>query len=194
MITCEMYLFRHAQTQWNQEKRFQGQQDSPLSELGTLQSKKMAEALEVIDPEIIVTSTLNRTKETARIALEEWGHDKEMIEMAELKESAFGPWEGMMIDDVKRDFPDEFNSHRTTPHLFEMEGVERYEDIQKRGLEGLKKIAGNYPGKRIVVVTHGLLLLCILAGIRNIPLSMAREKIAIPDNTEYVRVDWLVED
>lgn len=194
MISCEIYLFRHAQTQWNLEKRFQGQQDSPLSEMGQLQSKKMAETLEVIDPEIFVTSTLNRTKETARIALEEWGQKKEIIEMTELKESAFGPWEGMMIDDVKRDFPDEFKAHRTTPHLFEMKGVERYEDIQKRGLEGLKKLARKYSGKRIVVVTHGLLLLCVLAGIRNIPLRLAREKIAIPDNTEYVRVDWLVDD
>lgn len=194
MNSCEMYLFRHAQTQWNLEKRFQGQQDSPLSELGKLQSKKMAEILKVINPEIVVTSTLDRTKETARIALEAWGQEREILEMEELKESAFGPWEGMMIDDVKRDFPEEFNSHRTTPHLFEMEGVERYEDIQKRGLEGLKKIAQSYPGKRVVVVTHGLLLLCVLAGIRNIPLSLAREKITIPDNTEYVRVDWLVDD
>jgi probable phosphoglycerate mutase len=189
-----MYLFRHAQTQWNLEKRFQGQKDSPLSELGRLQSKKMAELLQVIKPEIVVTSTLDRTKETARIALEEWGQEREILEMEELKESAFGPWEGMIIDDVKRDFPHEFNSHRTTPHLFEMEGVETYEAIQKRGLEGLKKIAQKHPGKRVVVVTHGLLLLCVLAGIRNIPLSLAREKIAIPDNTEYVRVDWLVDD
>ncbi len=194
MIPCEMYLFRHAQTRWNLEKRFQGQKDSPLSEMGKLQSKKMAEILQVINPEIVVTSTLDRTKETARLALEEWGQALEIIEMEELKESAFGPWEGMMIDDVKRDFPEEFNSHRTTPHLFEMEGVERYEDIQKRGLEGLKKIAQKHPGKRVVVVTHGLLLLCVLAGIRNIPLSLAREKITIPDNTEYVYVDWLVDD
>ena len=194
MIPCEMYLFRHAQTRWNLEKRFQGQKDSPLSEMGKLQSKKMAEILQVINPEIVVTSTLDRTKETARLALEEWGQALEIIEMEELKESAFGPWEGMMIDDVKRDFPEECNSHRTTPHLFEMEGVERYEDIQKRGLEGLKKIAQKHPGKRVVVVTHGLLLLCVLAGIRNIPLSLAREKITIPDNTEYVYVDWLVDD
>jgi len=36
--------------------------------------------------------------------------------------------------------------------------------------------------------------LCVLAAIREIPLQLAREKIEIPDNTQYVRVDWLVED
>ncbi|MFP4462182.1 MAG: histidine phosphatase family protein [Thermotogota bacterium] len=193
MNRCELYLFRHAQTKWNLEKRFQGQQDSPLSELGELQSKKMANALEMIKPDIVITSTLKRAKETARIALEEWGQFKETVEMEELKESAFGPWEGMMIDDVMRNFPEEFNLHRTSPHLFELEGVERYEEIQKRGLLGLSIIAEKYPGKKVVVVTHGLLLLCVLAAIREIPLKMSREKITIPDNTEYVRVDWLID-
>ena len=193
MNRCEMYLFRHAQTKWNLEKRFQGQQDSPLSELGLIQSKKMAQTLETIEPDIVVTSTLNRAKETARIALEQWGKKREVYEMEELKESAFGSWEGMMIDDVMRDYPEEFNLHRKSPHLFQMDGIEGYADLQTRGIKGLKKIAEKHPGKRVVVVTHGLLLLCILAGIREIPLERAREKIAIPDNTEYVRVDWLID-
>jgi len=193
MNTCEMYLFRHAQTKWNLEKRFQGQQNSPLSELGVMQSKKMAEALELIKPDIVVTSTLKRAKETARIALEQWDKTLEVYEMEELKESAFGAWEGMLIDDVMRDYPEEFNQHRKSPHLFQMEGVERYVDLQTRGLKGLKQIAQKHSGERVVVVTHGLLLLCILAGVREIPLEKAREKIAIPDNTEYVRVDWLID-
>jgi len=190
---CEQYLFRHAQTKWNLEKRFQGQQDSPLSELGVMQSKKMAETLEVIKPDIVITSSLKRTKETARIALEQWGESREKSEMAELNESAFGPWEGMLIDEVIQDYPEAFNQHRNSPHLFQMEGVEGYADIQTRGIRGLEKIAREHVGKRVVVVTHGLLLLCVLAGIRDIPLEMAREKIAIPDNTEYVRVDWLID-
>jgi len=193
MNTCEMYLFRHAQTKWNLEKRFQGQQNSPLSELGVMQSKKMAEALELIKPDIVVTSTLKRAKETARIAIEQWDKTLEVYEMEELKESAFGAWEGMLIDDVMRDYPEEFNQHRKSPHLFQMEGVERYVDLQTRGLKGLKQIAQKHSGERVVVVTHGLLLLCILAGVREIPLEKAREKIAIPDNTEYVRVDWLID-
>ena len=193
MKSCEMYLFRHAQTKWNLEKRFQGQQNSPLSDLGVMQSKKMAEALELIKPDIVVTSTLKRAKETARIALEQWNKTLEVYEMEELKESAFGVWEGMLIDDVMRDYPEEFNQHRKTPHLFQMEGVERYVDLQSRGLKGLKRIAQKHSGERVVVVTHGLLLLCILAGVREIPLEKAREKIAIPDNTEYVRVDWLID-
>ena len=193
MNTCEMYLFRHAQTKWNLEKRFQGQQNSPLSELGVMQSKKMAEALKLIKPDIVVTSTLKRAKETARIALEQWDKTLEVYEMEELKESAFGAWEGMLIDDVMRDYPEEFNQHRKSPHLFQMEGVERYVDLQTRGLKGLKQIAQKHSGERVVVVTHGLLLLCILAGVREIPLEKAREKIAIPDNTEYVRVDWLID-
>lgn len=193
MTRCEMYLFRHAQTNWNLEKRFQGQQDSPLSENGVMQSKKMAEKLEVIKPDLVITSTLKRARETARIAMEQWGEKRDIFRMEELKESAFGVWEGMLIDEVMRDYPEEFNQHRKFPHLFKMDGVEGYEDLRTRGINALKKIADEHAGKRVVVVTHGLLLLCILAGIRNIPLEIAREKINIPDNTDYVRVDWLVD-
>ncbi len=194
MKRCELFLFRHAQTIWNLERRFQGHQDSPLSELGVEQSKKMGKILEAINPDLLMTSTLNRAKETARIAMEEWGQTRAVYEMEALKEAYFGPWEGITIEQVKQTYPDEFHRHKTTPHLFQMEGIEGYEHIQKRAIDALKKIALDYPSKRVAVVTHGLLLLCVLAAIREIPLEMAREKIEIPDNTQYVRVDWLVED
>ncbi len=194
MKRCELYLFRHAQTQWNLERRFQGHQDSPLSEFGIEQSKKMGNVLEAINPDVLITSTLKRTKETARIAMEEWGQIREIVEMDALKEAYFGPWEGITIEQVKQTYPNAFHQHKTNPHLFQLEGIEGYEQIQKRATDALKQIAIDYPSKRVAVVTHGLLLLCVLAAIREIPLQLAREKIEIPDNTQYVRVDWLVED
>lgn len=188
---CEIYLFRHGQTRWNLERRFQGQKDSPLSPLGIEQSEKMAEQLKEIDPDVIVTSTLKRAKDTARIALNKWGRDFDVLEMEELQESAFGLWEGMRIDDVMRDFPQQFDLHRNHPHLYKMEGAESPEVVQKRGLLGLKKLVSRFGGKKIVAVTHGMLIQCVLSAIRNIPLEKAREMIQIPNNTECLRIDWL---
>ncbi|MFW6262490.1 MAG: histidine phosphatase family protein, partial [Thermotogota bacterium] len=53
-------------------------------------------------------------------------------------------------------------------------------EIQKRGLLGLSIIAEKYPGKKVVVVTHGLLLLCVLAAIREIPLKCPEKKLLFP--------------
>ncbi len=188
---CEIYLFRHGQTIWNLEKRFQGQKDSPLSPLGIEQSENMADKLMEIKPDVIVTSTLKRAKDTAKIALNKWGRDFDIFEMEELKESAFGVWEGMRVEDVMRDFPHEFDLHRNHPSLFNMDGAESPEDVQKRGIRGLKKIAALFQGKRVVGVTHGMLMQCVLSAIRKIPLEKAREKIQMPDNTDYVRIDLL---
>jgi broad specificity phosphatase PhoE len=40
-----IYLFRHGETVWNAEKRAQGQLDSPLTEAGREQARRMGQAL-----------------------------------------------------------------------------------------------------------------------------------------------------
>ena len=52
MTTTEIYLFRHAQTLWNEQKRFQGQKNSDLSDLGILQARKMAEKIKLLKPDV----------------------------------------------------------------------------------------------------------------------------------------------
>ncbi|MGH6910285.1 MAG: phosphoglycerate mutase family protein, partial [Phenylobacterium sp.] len=38
-----IYLARHGETEWNVARRFQGQQDSPLTERGRGQARAMGE-------------------------------------------------------------------------------------------------------------------------------------------------------
>ena len=38
----QVYLVRHGETQWNAERRIQGQSDSPLSDLGEQQAMQVA--------------------------------------------------------------------------------------------------------------------------------------------------------
>ena len=44
-----LYFVRHGQTVWNKNKIFQGIKDSPLTELGKNQTKKLKEKLNSID-------------------------------------------------------------------------------------------------------------------------------------------------
>lgn len=39
----ELHLIRHGQTNWNEERRSQGQSDSVLTDLGIAQAKKLGE-------------------------------------------------------------------------------------------------------------------------------------------------------
>ncbi len=42
----QVYLVRHGETQWNAERRIQGQSDSPLTDKGEQQARQVAERVE----------------------------------------------------------------------------------------------------------------------------------------------------
>ena len=58
-------LWRHGQTQWNDSRRFQGQTDVALDDVGRAQASLAAEQLAGLSPQLIVTSDLVRAAETA---------------------------------------------------------------------------------------------------------------------------------
>jgi probable phosphoglycerate mutase len=190
MKCCEIYFFRHAQTEWNLQKRFQGQKNSDLSENGILQSKKMGKKIMSISPDVFITSGLKRTKDTLKYAIEELNIKKETVEMPTFNEASFGLWEGMKISDVIKNYNSVFETHKNYPHLFKMEGAETYLEIQSRALSGINEIINKYPGKKVAVITHGMTILCLLGYIRNIPIKNIREKIAIPENTDFIKICW----
>ncbi|MEY4616570.1 MAG: hypothetical protein RJB66_1530 [Pseudomonadota bacterium] len=66
--TKTIYYFRHGETDWNHQGRFQGHSDIPLNNTGVEQAKKLRPLLEEWRPEILISSDLKRAKQTARLA------------------------------------------------------------------------------------------------------------------------------
>jgi broad specificity phosphatase PhoE len=66
-------LFRHGETDWNKEKRFMGQTDIPLNNVGKEQAINLAERLKELSLIELHSSDLQRTKETAQIIATETG-------------------------------------------------------------------------------------------------------------------------
>ena len=57
-----IYLLRHGLTEYNAQKRYQGQRDIPLSPEGLAQLRRAD-----IDPKVVYISTLQRTRQTAEV-------------------------------------------------------------------------------------------------------------------------------
>ena len=89
-----IYLLRHGQTEYNAQKRYQGQRDIPLSPEGAAQLRRAD-----FDPDVVYVSTLQRTSQTARILFPE----AKLVPVDGLKEMCFGSFEGRNFIEMEKD-------------------------------------------------------------------------------------------
>lgn len=143
-----LMLIRHGQTDWNKARLMQGSSDIPLNETGRAQARSTAAALkeEGYEFDVIVSSPLSRAKETADLIGQAFG-----LEVAKtypgLIERGYGEAEGLDISEEARREPDAF-----------YDGVESERSVYRRGIEVLRQIARDYPGQRVIAVSHGSLI------------------------------------
>ena len=65
MSPCRLLVLRHGQSEWNAARRWQGQADIDLTDLGREQARRAAERLTGFA--VIASSDMKRARETASI-------------------------------------------------------------------------------------------------------------------------------
>ena len=98
-------LWRHGQTIWNAEGRFQGQTDIPLDDTGEAQAALAASRLATLRPEAIFSSDLSRATGTAAPLARLTGLPLRLEK--ELRERSGGSWEGLTDRQIAERFPAE---------------------------------------------------------------------------------------
>jgi broad specificity phosphatase PhoE len=101
-------LWRHGQTVWNAERRFQGQSDIPLNETGQAQAERAARLLASLRPDLIVSSDLSRASGTAAALARLTG--REVALDKDLRERHGGGWEGLNDAEIRARYPAEHAS------------------------------------------------------------------------------------
>ena len=151
-----IYLCRHGQTEWNRERRLQGQTEADLTPLGRLQAAAMADLLLDLtarEPSAdwrIVASPLRRARDTAQAIA-----DQLCMKVAfddRLMELTVGEWEGRLYADVQRENLEAFNSPEW---FFSAPGGETYEQVMAR-MSGWLADQAAEPERRLIVVSHGV--------------------------------------
>jgi broad specificity phosphatase PhoE len=101
-----LILLRHGRTAWNAERRFQGQADPPLDEVGRAQAYEVASLIAALRPELLVSSDAARALQTAEIVGDVVALP--VVKEPRLRERNLGHWEGLTREEVADRYPDEY--------------------------------------------------------------------------------------
>jgi len=143
---------RHAQTVYGPLKKYAGTIDIPLSKFGREDTRQASRVLTDKNFDVIITSALKRSKETARLLL---GRNKRMIENPLCNERNYGILEGVKYSEVKKVRPRVlFIKVGNDKHSVNPLGGEPFEDVRKRAERFKRYLFKNFKGKRILVVSH----------------------------------------
>ena len=140
-----LILVRHGETDWNRDRRVQGQTDLPLNETGRAQARALAEQLAGTRVDAVYASDLARARETAELLAAQRGLTVTLDPA--LREKDFGSWEGLTDVEVLDRFPDAVRGA--------WGDAETPDELSARVLAALERIAARHPNEHVVVVTHG---------------------------------------
>ncbi len=165
----ELHLIRHGQTNWNEERRVQGQSESQLTELGIQQAKTVGEKIRGLSFDKLYCSSSRRTRETADHAFAH--HAQKVTYLDSLREIFLGPWEGRLYDEIEEEDPDSFRHFWHEPHAFNVLGAETFYEMQERAMTTIREIASHSSGQRVAIISHGALIKSVLAHVEQLPME-----------------------
>ena len=162
-----LYLVRHGQVVGFDEIRANGHTDVGITETGKIQMESLASRLRVADIKALYSSDLKRTKIGARIIGRH--HDVKHNIMPELREVFFGDWEGMSMDEIREEYPVEYEKRHKAIADYRPPGKgENMRDLSERVIPCLKGILEAQNGNDILIVAHGAVnrtILCDALGL-----------------------------
>jgi len=167
-------LVRHGETNWNLERRFQGQLDIALNAKGRLQAQGLCRELSGQHFDHIYSSDLQRAVATAapHAALRGLTLHKRL----ELREKHDGLWHGLSHCEVEARYPEEYRHYLARRADYAAPGGESLMRFAARVRAGLTKIAQAHPGETLLIIAH--------AGALDIAWRMATGK-RLDETREY---------
>jgi uncharacterized phosphatase len=149
-----LYLVRHGETDWNAQRRIQGNTDIPLNETGRQQAATTAELLARREWDGVFSSPLSRAFETASIIASRLGQPRPEA-IPDIVERNYGEAEGLNWEQIDAAFPGDLP----------VPGRETHDEVARRVIPALTKLAHEHPGAALIVVSHGGVIRSILNAV-----------------------------
>ncbi len=166
---CIWYLARHGETDWNRARRIQGQADIPLNQSGRAQAGLLGQCLGDASFSAIYASDLSRAMETPRLAAGEGA--SELVPVRELREIAYGEWEGLTFAEAEARDPEGFAERMLRQNVrYAPPGGENVEQFVERVRQFHDQVRARHgSGERVLVVGHSGSLLALLVCLLDMP-------------------------
>lgn len=146
-------LVRHGQTDWNGEKRIQGQIDVDLNAAGEAQARAARRGLAAHSFAAVYSSDLRRAWRTAQIATA--GLDVAVTPAPTLRERHFGVLQGVTPHEASIQRPQAHRHHMARTPDYDFETGESLIQFAARIKTELEALAARHAGQTVLAFTHG---------------------------------------
>lgn len=183
--TGTLILVRHGQTAHNAERRFQGHEDIPLSDIGEAQAARLAAHLHAqgLSAPVMYASDLSRARRTAEHVQERVGGTLHLT--PELREISVGGWEGRLAAELHDEDPHGLHEFRSGNPDFRAPDGETPREVAMR-LHDFALRHWPKAGETVVLVFHGLAITALLCELLGLDYQQEWQSARLMhDNTAY---------
>ncbi|MDP2821767.1 MAG: histidine phosphatase family protein [Sulfuritalea sp.] len=166
-------LVRHGETDWNGEKRIQGQIDIDLNASGEAQARALRPCLSEHSFAAVYSSDLLRAWHTAQIATT--GLGLAVSPAPTLRERHFGVLQGTTSHEASLRHPDVYRHHRARTPDHDYETGESLIVFAARVMAGLEALAARHSGQSVLAFTHGGVLDIVYRAATGRALNASRD-------------------
>jgi probable phosphoglycerate mutase len=163
-----LYLMCHGDSRQDDVRRYIGQTDLPLNEMGIEQARYWQGKLSSVPFYRIYCSNLVRSLETARSIAQD--REISVRPLPELREINLGAWERLSVTQVRQRFPGEYERRGENFPGYRPRNGESFSDLSRRVLPVFERIVGEMEGN-VLIVGHAGVNRTILCHVLGMPLA-----------------------
>lgn len=154
-----IYLVRHMETAWNEQQRYIGITDLPLSPNGLKNAQLLAEALKDKAIKKVFSSNMLRAKQTAQILASQFSCP--VITEPLLNEVNFGDWEGLTFNEIALNYRQLSQVWLTNPFAVNIPAGESWEAFLQRVKKGWERVKTQAVNESVLVTHAGCIKLIL---------------------------------
>ncbi len=170
-----LYFLRHGETPYSLTGGYCGDLDSELTPQGLKMAEQFATTYAKMPWSAVYVSPMKRTIATAKPLCDAVGLEMQLRDG--LKEIKYGQWEGLTVEDVKRDYHDDYVRWLTEPAWNPPTGGETAVQIASRASLVIAEIEQKYASGNVLVVSHKATIRIMLCSLLGIDLGRYRDRM-----------------